>query len=370
MMSKVVSLHYIYLDRTKHVGIRFVFNSTLKVIAEELIGAVWNEKHNAFIIAYSSSNLNLIFNSYRGNAWVNTKDISKKEKQAAPLNIDLKEVVCSNIEIPEAYKQKMILKGYAENTQRNYCTAFIKFMKYFNSTSLSVINENDVRNYLEHLITVEKASTSKVNIALSSIKFYYETVLDLPKLFVKIERPRKSKKLPKVLSKGEIQDLLLHTNNLKHKSIISLLYSGGLRRSEVINLKVVDIDSHRMLIKIRGAKGFKDRFTVLTPTMLDLLRSYYKTYYPRGFLFEGAGNSQYSSTSVLNVVTKAALRAGFLKRVTPHMLRHSFATHLLEAGTSLRHIQLLLGHNSSKTTEIYTHVAKNDIGKIQDLLVH
>lgn len=370
-MTNLVTLSYLYSNKQKLIGLQFSANKSLEAIAQDLIGATWSTEHNQYIVMYTAKTLQSIFDGYKGIAWVNAKHISKKQKetQAIQLTIELEKAVYKNLKIPRVYIQKLILKGYAENTQRNYCAAFLKFIKHFNSTSLKAINENDVRNYLEHLITVEKASTSKVNIALNSIKFYYETVLDLPRLFIKIERPRKSKKLPKVLSKDEIQDLLLYTNNIKHKSIISLLYSSGLRRSEVINLKIVDIDSKRMLIKVCGAKGFKDRFTVLTPTMLQLLRTYYNAHKPKEYLFEGTYNSQYSSSSVLNVVTKAALKAGILKRVTPHMLRHSFATHLLESGTSLRHIQLLLGHNSSKTTEIYTHVAKNDIGKIQDLLL-
>lgn len=370
-MMNLVNLTYVYSNQQKFIGLQFSANKSLEAIAEDLIGATWSKEYNQYIVQYSSETLQTIFDGFRGIAWVNAKHISKTSCAVKPkqLTVALDNAVHKNLKIPKAYQQKLILKGYAANTQRNYCNAFLKFLKYFNHMSLKAINENEIRNYLEYLITEQKASTSKVNIALSSIKFYYETVLDLPKLFVKIERPKKSKKLPKVLSKCEVQDLLLHTQNIKHKSVISLLYSGGLRRSELINLLVEDIDSKRMLIKVRGAKGFKDRFTVLTPTMLRILRSYYQTYKPRKYLFEGATNSKYSSTSVLNVVTKAASKAGILKRVTPHMLRHSFATHLLEAGTSLRHIQLLLGHNSSKTTEIYTHVAKKDIGKIQDLLI-
>ena len=371
-MTNLVNLTYVYSNKQKFIGLQFSANKSLEAIAQDLIGATWSSENNQYLIKYSADILQTIFEAYKGIAWVNAKHISKKSDvfKLKQLSIELDTAVYDNLNIPKAYKQKLILKGYAANTQRIYCNAFLKFLKHLNNTSLKSINENDIRNYLEYLITEEKASTSKVNIALSSIKFYYETVLDLPQLFVKIERPRKSKKLPKVLSKEEIQEILLHTNNIKHKCIVSLLYSGGLRRSELINLLIEDIDSKRMLINVRGGKGFKDRFTVLTPTMLALLRNYYQSYRPREFLFEGADRKQYSSTSVLNVVTKAASKAGIMKRVTPHMLRHSFATHLLETGTSLRHIQLLLGHNSSKTTEIYTHVAKNDIGKIQDLLLH
>lgn len=192
--------------------------------------------------------------------------------------------------------------------------------------------------------------------------------MGMPNRFYEIERPRKQKQLPKVLSKQEILDLIENTNNLKHRCIVSLLYSAGLRRSELLNLKLGDIDSKRMLITVKAAKGNKDRMTVLIPTLLNDLRAYYKKFKPKSFLFEGPRNKPYTASSVLKVISAAAGRAGIHKKVTPHMLRHSFATHLLEDGTDIRHIQLLLGHNSTKTTEIYTHVAETSFNSIKDLL--
>jgi len=145
-----------------------------------------------------------------------------------------------------------------------------------------------------------------------------------------------------------------------------LIYSVGLRRSELLNLHISDIDSERMVINIRGAKGKKDRISLLSSNMLNMLRDYYKKFKPVNYLFEGPDNSKYSSTSVSNILKKATAKAGINKKVTPHMLRHSFATHLLEQGTDLRYIQELLGHSSSKTTEIYTHVSKRAIDKIKN----
>jgi len=145
-----------------------------------------------------------------------------------------------------------------------------------------------------------------------------------------------------------------------------LIYSAGLRRSELLNLKVSDIDSERMVLHIRRAKGMKDRISLLSDNLLQLLRKYYQDYKPKIYLFEGKNGGKYSPTSVANILKKAALKAGIKKNVTSHMLRHSFATHLLEQGTDLRYIQELLGHNSSKTTEIYTHVSKRAITKIKN----
>jgi len=190
----------------------------------------------------------------------------------------------------------------------------------------------------------------------------------MPNRFYTIERPRKKEKLPKVISKQEVLRMIAVSTNSKHKCIISLLYSSGLRRSELLNLTLSDIESDRMLIRVEGAKGNKDRYTLLSEKILVDLRIYFKIYRPKKYLFEGLKGGKYSSNSVLKVVKKAAEKAAINKRVTPHILRHSFATHLLENGTDLRYIQELLGHNSSKTTEVYTHVAKNNFNKIKNPL--
>lgn len=158
--------------------------------------------------------------------------------------------------------------------------------------------------------------------------------------------------------------MIKHAGNIKHRVIISLLYGSGLRRGELLQLKIEDIDSKRMLIHVKGAKGNKDRQTILSQKVLEDLRLYYKEWHPQHYLFEGPGKAKYSAGSVLKIVKRAAKRAGIRKTVTPHMLRHSFATHLLEAGTDLRYIQSLLGHNSSRTTEIYTQVATTHLQTI------
>jgi site-specific recombinase XerD len=190
----------------------------------------------------------------------------------------------------------------------------------------------------------------------------------MPNRFYHIERPRKKERLPEVLSKEEVLRMIEVTKNIKHRSIISLMYSAGLRRGELLALKITDIDSERMLIRVREGKGGKDRYTLLGEAVLSLLRAYYRQYQPEEYLFQGEQGGAYSPGSLLKVVKAAARRAGIQKRVTPHMLRHSFATHLLEQGTDLRYIQSLLGHRSSKTTEIYTYVANNAFRKIKNLL--
>ena len=246
-------------------------------------------------------------------------------------------------------------------------SSFESFINHYNDKDPITINELEIRAYLQKLIHQGK-SNSYINLTINSIKFYYETVLGMPNRFYEIERPRKKKQLPKLLSKEEIIKMLQHTTNIKHRFIISLLYSSGLRRGELLNLKINDIDSKRMVIKVNCAKGNKDRVTVLSSSILSDLRNYYKDYKPKEFLFEGQNRQKYSGTSILKIVSKSAEKAGINKKVTPHMLRHSFATHLLENGTDIRHIQLLLGHSSTKTPEIYTHVTNKSFKDIKDLL--
>jgi site-specific recombinase XerD len=189
------------------------------------------------------------------------------------------------------------------------------------------------------------------------------------KFVYEVKRPRKDKKLPVILSKEEVAKILSSIDNLKHKAILMLTYSAGLRVGEVVKLKLEDIDSKRMLIHIKGSKGRKDRYTMLSETALDILRKYWREYKPGKWLFEGARAGRYLSTrTVEKILEHACEKANIRKDVSVHTLRHSFATHLLEGGTDLRYIQEILGHKDSKTTEIYTHVSTKSIGKIKSPL--
>lgn len=179
---------------------------------------------------------------------------------------------------------------------------------------------------------------------------------------------KKIKTIPEVLSEEEVAIILKATDNLKHKAILTTIYAAGLRVGELLNLKISDIDSHHMRIWVREGKGCKDRLTTLSPHLLKLLRVYYKRYRPQEYLFEGPQGSPYSPTSVRKILARACSRAGIRKKVRPHTLRHSFATHLLEQGTNLRYIQQLLGHTSVKTTEIYTHVSSKNLQTIHSPL--
>lgn len=262
-----------------------------------------------------------------------------------------------------------------ELLSRKYSYKTVKAYIYFNQDLLRFIeknpdeiNDSDIKDYLLHLAEEKRFATSTVNQAINALKFYYGTMLKR-KFVYEVKRPRRDRKLPVVLSQEEVTKILSSVDNIKHKAILMLVYSAGLRVGEVVKLRVEDIDSKRMLIHIRGAKGRKDRYTMLSETALQTLRQYWGQYKPEKWLFEGARVGRHVSTrTVEKILEHACKKTDIKKEVSVHSLRHSFATHLLESGTDLRYIQELLGHAHSKTTEIYTHVSTKSIGKIKSPL--
>ncbi len=266
----------------------------------------------------------------------------------------------------EQFKHWLQSKRYSENTIKTYSEALQSFLTFFNQKSVFEITNDDVILYNTAYILKNKLSSSYQNQIVNAIKLYFKTIRNEVLVIEKIHRPKREKILPNVLSKEEIKSILEAPKNLKHKAMPSLIYSCGLRRSELLHLKPIDIDSKRNKVIVRQSKGKKDRITPLSPKILELLRSYYKAYSPKMYLFEGQEKSTlYSARSLEEVLKKSIKLASINKPVTLHWLRHSFATHLLESGTDLRYIQELLGHNSSKTTEIYTHVSTKNLQQIK-----
>lgn len=372
-INKHITLKHLLIGQKKYIGLKFQSDKVLNSLIKELREVGWSDEFNMYFVPNNKTNLDAIFDLFRGVAWINTNYFFQRTNSKA-LNEEFDIQWFRNRDKPDNYRlcpesflDKLELKKYANNTAKTYISCFERFINYYHDKELDLLDEVDIRNYLKHL-GQSNWSDSYINQSINSIKFYYEIVLGMPNRFYQIERPRKSKKLPVVLSKGEVIDIINATGNIKHKCILSLLYSAGLRRSELINLKINDIDSRRMIIKVNDAKGNKDRYTLLADSVLKDLRKYYVQYRPSSYLFEGQKKEQYSATSIIRILSSAAQKAGIRKHVTPHTLRHSFATHLLENGTDLRYIQLLLGHNSTKTTEIYTHVAKNSFNFIKNPL--
>jgi len=264
--------------------------------------------------------------------------------------------------------QKLILKAYSENTIKTYLWELKNFFKYFEQFEHKNISKEKIESYIFMLISKYKIGESRQNGAISAIKFYYEQVLEMPREYYNIQRPKRAQSLPNTLSIEETFKLINTPKNLKHKSILYTIYSGGLRISEALNLRVKDVRSDEGYLFIKGAKGKKDRHTVLSPFLIQLLRSYYKKFRPTYWLFEGVDGGKYSASSIQQVYREARAVSGVNPWSTPHTLRHSFATHLLEHGENLRNIQEMMGHNSSKTTERYTHVVGINNKKIMNPL--
>lgn len=266
-------------------------------------------------------------------------------------------------------EQELCLKRYSRHTIKTYLCFFKEYTIWLKKDrSPESQDETDVKNFLYKWIKYKKASPIAQNQMINAIKFYYEKVLKRERAVYDLPRPKKSFQLPKIFSEKEIQLLLNTPQNIKHQCILLTIYSTGIRLSELLNLRLQDIDSKRMSVFIKGGKGKKDRYTVLSPMLLRHLRHYYKIYLPEYWLFEGQDGGQYSPRSVQQILRKTIKKSGVNSFGTVHTLRHSFATHLLENGTDLRYIQHLLGHASTKTTEIYTHITKHHMAKLKSPL--
>ena len=265
---------------------------------------------------------------------------------------------------------KLRIQRYAPASIKTYKNALSKFLIAFQKQDLEQVTVQQVQLFIHHLQTKHHISAVYQRQILASItKFYtlfYNRSIDLSLLYPK----RKAKPLPKYLTVSEVKRLLSLCRNLKHLCILQILYGCGLRVSEVLALKIADIDSDAMCLMVREAKGKKDRALPLPQTLLYNLRQYYLAYRPEGYLFEGQKGGEYTAKSIQNFIKKYAREAKIQKSVTPHMLRHSYATHQLENGVNIRYVQDLLGHNSIKTTELYTHVTKISKNKIASPLDH
>lgn len=304
-----------------------------------------------------------------------TEKISNKETLALPVIVS-KEALVNDykliLPLSEAVEAKlndfklwMRNRRYSENTVINYLDSLKTFFRHFQHKPITAIDNADVIFFVNQYILRKQLSGSFQNQFVSALKLFYKVVENHQFEMDKIQRPKRDKKLPNVLSKEEVKAILGSLNNIKHKCMLSLIYSCGLRCGELLRLEPQHIDSKRKLVIIKRSKGRKDRVVPLSDKILNMLRDYWVIYQPKNFLFEGqAKGMMYDARSLQNVLKKALYVAGIKKPVTLHWLRHSYATHLLESGTDLRYIQELLGHSSSKTTEIYTHVSTHNLQKI------
>jgi integrase/recombinase XerD len=357
----VLTLRHLMINGMKCIGIQFYPSKIINALIKTLDSPKWSRDYEMVYISNTPENVYAIFSTFKGNAWINCRYFYRNRPislQAAPVDLSCLKGRSDGTKLacPPEYIALLETKRYSLNTARMYTSLFSEFVNFFKEKPLIEINENEIKKYIHGIVKLGK-SQSHQNQVINAIKFYYEQVLDMPQRFYEIDRPRKERKLPSVLSEEEISKVISVTTNLKHKAILVTIYSCGLRLSELLNIKLTDIQSDRHLLLIRDAKGNKDRNTILSDTTLALLRKYYLAFKPKEYLFEGHNGGRYRSKSVQNIVKHALGMANIKRPASTHTLRHSFATHLLENGTDLRYIQTLLGHSSPKTTEIYTHVS-------------
>lgn len=346
----------------------------------------FSKTHTCWYVPDEPESLSNVIEGLKGKVWVDYSELkinkepktpkpavqnNAESKNKEPVKVNFapsKPLQADQLQALRMMEQKLKLRGYSENTQRTYLQHFKEFLLFFYESHPIDISEAEIRNFILFLIEKRKLSKSTQNQAINSIKFFYEQVLMQERKVYYLERPLKDKRLPEVLSQEEVMRIFEALENIKHKTMLMLIYSAGLRRSELLNLRIGDADFDRNIVFIRGGKGHKDRQTVLSKNLVPMLHQYLEEYTPGFWLFEGQKGQRYSASSLQQVLKQATAKAGIKKLVRLHMLRHSFATHLLESGTSTRYIQVLLGHESPKTTEIYAHVSRFALDKIQSPL--
>lgn len=339
----------------------------------------WNKEKKMWQLPDEPNSLHLLLSEFRGIAWVNLESVTNAKSRQSTQSYQSKVNSVSNTiqseltALTEAHMEQLLhfenylrSKRYSPNTIKTYSDSLRTFFKFCSEKPIDELDTDDVIRFNNDYILRKGLSASFQNQVINAIKLFYRKRFNKNMELDNLHRPRSEKRLPNVLSKEEVKAILEAPINIKHRAMLSLIYACGLRRSELLNLTLKDVHSDRNLLFIRQSKGKKDRLVPLSMKLLELLRTYYKVFKPKQWLFEGEreGN-KYSEKSLENVMKQSLQKAGIQKKVSLHWLRHSYATHLLENGTDLRYIQELLGHSSSRTTEIYTHVSAKNIQQIR-----
>jgi len=332
------------------IFIRFEYNAALNEEVKKWVGVQWSQSRKAWYVIDSAH--------YREKFGLPSKNLTGKAVllQIHPINQPALQL----------YIETLQLKAYSPNTIHTYRNEFAQLLYVLKDKKVEELDATKLQSYFLYCINTLKLSENTLHSRINAVKFYFEQVLKREKFFFEIPRPKKKVILPNVLAISQVENLFSKLENLKHKTMLYLAYSAGLRVSEVVHLKIKDIHSERMVINIKGAKGKKDRTVQLSEGILALLRKYYTTYKPKEWLFEGQyKDSPYSTRSLQQVFHRAKDASKIMQPVTFHSLRHSYATHLHEAGTDIKLIQELLGHNDLKTTLRYTHVSNLTLEKIK-----
>ncbi len=374
MHKPVVKLYYDKLDNIDIVIFDFVFDNKVKETIKDIEGTIWNSKLKFWYLSLGKFKLTTVFNSLRDVAYIDYSSLIKnnktqyKETQKRTQGVSKEKTEIKNSDLIKKYVRFLDGKRFSKSTIDSYTNFAVELFLFFKGKSIEEISNRDIELFIEDFLVPRGYSISSHRQFISSMKHLAECfgVMEIssPELYM----PKKSKKLPIVLSEQEIVNLIRVTKNIKHRTIITLLYSSGLRIGEILNLRLSDINIERKQIFIKNAKGRKDRYVILAGSFIPLLNDYLNTYSPKYWFIEGEPGSRYSASSIRNFLKRSCRDAAIDKSVTPHTLRHSFATHLLENGVDIRYIQELLGHSKPETTMIYTHVSKKQLMKVQSPL--
>jgi integrase/recombinase XerD len=340
--------------------LRFYFND---LIIEKLksISASWSQTKKCWCLKNSEENLALILELFKDITKVDVSKIPKKTRFKRDLTTAEKKILNNFY---------LFLKGkrYSQSTIQTYTFFVADFINFHTKTPLEELTNRDVELFIETVFIERNYSVSSQRQFISALKIFTVFYPQIKINNLSLERPKKSRTLPSVLSQEEVLRIIQYTQNIKHRAILTLLYSCGLRIGELINLKLADFHVERKQLIVKKGKGRKDRYVSLADSFLPLLSNYYHSYKPTIYFVEGQNGGKYSAESIRSFLRKSCKKAGIRKLVTPHTLRHSYATHLLENGVDLRYIQTLLGHSKPETTMIYTHVQRKDLMEIQNPL--
>ena len=386
-MENIV-LQPLYHRGQECIGIYFPRNDLLQHLVQKLAGAKWTQSRKCWYIGCTKENYSLLTKVLSGKAVIETGELKKylieKKKENSPQDPggekktvfskeikkvdtrvnDLHKISKENLEALQKFRRQLVLKAYSQSTIRTYENEFRQFLNTIKDKQALGFSVSRLKDYFEYCYTKLHLSENTLHSRINALKFYYEQVLGREKFFWEIPRPKKHLILPKVLGEEELRRLFAAANNLKHKAILFAAYSAGLRVSEVINLRLQDIDRERKQLFVYCSKGKKDRYVALSPLLLDILESYYKIWQPKptNYLFEGEERGQpYSIRSAQIIFHNAKQKAGISKTISFHGLRHSFATHMLEKGVDVKYIKEILGHFNIKTTERYLHIKRETL---------
>ena len=364
LKMKKIELYEIQHHKASHIEIRFDYDREMIDHLKKLDNVSWSSTFGCFYIRATSEDLDRLFKHLTAYGYY----VDYSNLNIPEMNIAEEEVFLSETDRPEIRSYRKYLNGQrkSRSTIKTYTNFLKKFLIFHNFKSYYSIR--DVERFVEHEIAAKNYSISSHRQCITALRHYFDLTNQQEIDSSKIKRPRKSKYLPGVLSKEEVIDLLRATRNLKHRCILALIYASGLRIGELLNLKLTDIDVDRRQILIRQAKGRKDRYVMLAESFLPLFFNYLQTYAPKVYFAEGLKDKPYTASAVRSFLKDSCKRAKIRKQVSPHTLRHSYATHMLENGIDLRYIQELLGHSRPETTMIYTHVTQKNLTQIRSPL--